>query len=543
MHFLNQRKTGGKPAKQRNARTNLRVEELESRLVPYSVMGNAWPNPQLVTISFVPDGTIIGSNSNGYIYSNLFASFNSHPGWTTATWQNQILKAAQVWAQQTNLNFAVVPDNGAPLGSGKYQQGDPGFGDIRIAGYNFAPSNNAIAMANQPPPITNYSLAGEITFNTADGFNIGSTYDLFTVAAQEFGHALGLGHSTTSQAIMYAIYNGTKSGLTSDDVAGVQNVYSNNAPRFEDAYDAAASNGSFATASVITSQIDPVALTALLTNLDITSSNGSNGLRTSTDVDYYTFTAPSATSTSLTLEVQSAGLSLLAPVVTVYAADQQTILGSASGAGRYGTTLTVTVANVTAGQQFYVKVAGADTTVLSSGRYALVLNFVPGPLLTVPLPSTQVPNGNPLTAGGGMADSPDPERDPGGGVGDQFSDQSDDTPPGARATPVLLSHAPVIAPNALAVLTANFAGQGVRGPGGALSHQATGVPTGNTLPFPLVLPALAPGEALPTSGPISQSREARADSVEKIVAEEESTAAAPLATSPQVLEAPGPLAS
>jgi hypothetical protein len=52
----------------------------------------------LITISFVPDGTIIGSNSNDYIYSNLFTSLNAHTGWTTATWQTQILKAAEVWA-------------------------------------------------------------------------------------------------------------------------------------------------------------------------------------------------------------------------------------------------------------------------------------------------------------------------------------------------------------------------------------------------------------------------------------------------------------
>src|SRR5260370_33034839 len=71
-----------------------RIEELESRVVPYSVSGNAWPNAQLITLSFVPDGTNLGGAT-----SNLFATFNAK--WATSTWQNQILKAAQVWAQQT----------------------------------------------------------------------------------------------------------------------------------------------------------------------------------------------------------------------------------------------------------------------------------------------------------------------------------------------------------------------------------------------------------------------------------------------------------
>ena len=33
------------------------TEDLESRLVLYAVSGNAWPSPELVTISFQPDGT------------------------------------------------------------------------------------------------------------------------------------------------------------------------------------------------------------------------------------------------------------------------------------------------------------------------------------------------------------------------------------------------------------------------------------------------------------------------------------------------------
>src|SRR5262249_23713297 len=104
-----------------------RFEVLESRLVPYATSGNAWPNPQLITTSFVPDGTIIGSNSSGYVYSNLFATFNAKFG-SAAKWQNVILKAAQTWAQQANINFAVIPDSGVAEGAGNDMQGDPTMG-------------------------------------------------------------------------------------------------------------------------------------------------------------------------------------------------------------------------------------------------------------------------------------------------------------------------------------------------------------------------------------------------------------------------------
>src|SRR5262245_57907279 len=39
------------------------VEAIESRLVLYSATGNAWPVPQLVTISFMPDGTNVNGHS------------------------------------------------------------------------------------------------------------------------------------------------------------------------------------------------------------------------------------------------------------------------------------------------------------------------------------------------------------------------------------------------------------------------------------------------------------------------------------------------
>jgi len=127
-------KSAGRKQTRSQKRVRLVLEHLEERLVPYSATGNTWPNPQVITLSFMPDGTQLSAAVGSPTTSNLFSTFNSKFGSTTA-WENQIIKAAQVWAQQTNINFVVVPDNGAPSGSGNNQQGDPGFGDIRI-GYN-----------------------------------------------------------------------------------------------------------------------------------------------------------------------------------------------------------------------------------------------------------------------------------------------------------------------------------------------------------------------------------------------------------------------
>ncbi len=387
--------SGTRPTSRPNpsaGRARPRLEELESRLVPYSVTGNAWPDPQTITISFVPDGTTVATNGANPVGSNLFASFNSNPR-LAGQWQNIILKAAQTWAQQTNINFVLVSDSGATSGSGPDEQGDPTMGDIRICGYNFG--TNSLGVGALPPPANNYSVAGDIAFNTGQNFSAGSTYDLFTVAMHEFGHVLGLGHSTFAPAVMYSSYNGIKGGLAADDITAIRSVYSSGAARAPDAYAPNGGNHSFGTAANLNSLIDPNALTATVNNLDST---------TTSDNEYFTFNAPQNTTGTLNVTVQSAGLSLFSPQVTVYASDQQTVLGSANGLNQYGATLSIPISNVTPGQQFYVKVQPATTSAFGTGRYAMTLNFGSGSSPTVNTSYPAFADGTPQTSSGGLAD-------------------------------------------------------------------------------------------------------------------------------------------
>jgi hypothetical protein len=299
-----------------------------------------------------------------------------------------------MWAQQTNINFVVVPDNGAAEGSGPDEQGSPGFGDIRIGGYNFGSST--LALTYQPPSANNFSIAGDMTFNTGQAFNENTTYDLFTVAMHEFGHALGLGESSVANAVEYATYTARKTALASDDIAGIESIYSNGGSRTHDAYNVnGASNGTLSTAASINSAISATSLTALIPNLDITTAG---------QLEYFTFTAPAGSGSTLELDVQSSGLSLLAPKFTLYGSNGTTSLGSVSGAGQYGTTLSLSVSGVTPGEKFTVEVQGADTTQMGTGRYALGLSFngTTPPLEASPV--VAVAAGSPEHAGSGQAD-------------------------------------------------------------------------------------------------------------------------------------------
>lgn len=371
-------------------REPISVERLEDRVLLYATSGNAWPNKDLITISFMPDGTELGGNKT----SDMFATLNAKFG-TAATWQNQILKAAQYWAQQTNINFALVTDNGAAAGSGSYQQGDPNFGDIRIGGYKFG--NSTLAQAFLPPPVNNYSIAGDIQLNTGITFNVGSQYDLFTVALHEFGHALGVYHSTTTTATMYSAYNGVDSALNADDISGIKAIYSAGAVRTIDSYDKTKSNSSTSAASVLT--LNATTKSAVVNGLDLT---------TSTDVDYFKIVVPAGSTTTLKATVVSTGLSLLSPKVEIVVGSTTKATGAA-GATEYGSSETATYTNTTdlaAGKTVYIKVSSANSlAAFKTGKYALVLNMGTGADPAITKPNTTLANGTTLSSGGGYAES------------------------------------------------------------------------------------------------------------------------------------------
>ena len=81
---------------------------------------------------------------------------------------------------------------------------------------------------------TTYSIDGDysiceadIDINVSHDFGTASTsYDTQTAMTHEMGHALGLGHSSNTSAIMYeSLGKGETRNITSDDISGIAAIY------------------------------------------------------------------------------------------------------------------------------------------------------------------------------------------------------------------------------------------------------------------------------------------------------------------------------
>jgi Matrixin len=350
----------------RAVRPNL--EGLEDRVLLYSDLGDQWTYSSRITFSIMPDGTNIGG-----VPSTMFQTLNAK--FSTPAWVEQILVAASLWESATNANLALVSDSGAPVATPGDQQDDPRFGDIRIGMIPLSPG--VLAETFLPPPSNGGTDAGDILLSSSVNWQINSSYDLQTVVAHEFGHALGLGESGVSTAVMYGTYNAIKQSLTSDDIAGIQSIYGT--PQFDQFNTGGQRDSSYHTAANINAYIGSNAQIAI-PGLDITTMG---------DSEWFYVNVPSNTTGTMSVSVQSSNLSSLSPEFQIYNSSL-TLLSQQGAAGIIGTTISGST-SVQAGQGYYIKVLASGSTA-PIGAYGLLVNFGSQPQSPIPPPNTVVLN-------------------------------------------------------------------------------------------------------------------------------------------------------
>ncbi|KAM9455328.1 collagenase 3-like [Clarias gariepinus] len=147
---------------------------------------------------------------------------NYTPDMSIAEVDNSIEKALQVWARVTPLRFTRIYSGVADIMIsfvvGDHRDGSP-----------FDGPNGYLAHAFFPAP----GIGGDAHFDDDETFTFRSSrgYNLFLVAAHEFGHSLGLEHSNVPGALMFPTYSYTdvdKFVLPRDDVNRIQALYGSN---------------------------------------------------------------------------------------------------------------------------------------------------------------------------------------------------------------------------------------------------------------------------------------------------------------------------
>uniref|UniRef100_A0A1B6E667 Peptidase metallopeptidase domain-containing protein n=1 Tax=Clastoptera arizonana TaxID=38151 RepID=A0A1B6E667_9HEMI len=136
--------------------------------------------------------------------------------------RSDLSQALQVWAQHSKLTFREINSNDADIliyfFRGYHNDGYPFDGPGRILAHAFFPGTGRggdVHFDEEEIWLTLHSPMGD------EGTS------LFAVAAHEFGHSLGLSHSSVKGALMYPWYQGlsTNIQLPDDDRFAIQQIY------------------------------------------------------------------------------------------------------------------------------------------------------------------------------------------------------------------------------------------------------------------------------------------------------------------------------
>ncbi|MEO8715605.1 MAG: matrixin family metalloprotease, partial [Acetobacteraceae bacterium] len=181
---------------------------------------------------FVYEGQLWTSRTITWSYaSSTYAGdgANSFSGFITDPTERSVIGTAiQKWASTSGLTFVEEPDSPTAANAADIRIGwgtfSGGGGEIGQANYTFLTGGNAInpdAIVRMEDPSVTPLVPGANGTLTYQGLST----TLYQVALHELGHALGLGHPTDPNAVMFPTAGTANRDLDASDVAGIQALY------------------------------------------------------------------------------------------------------------------------------------------------------------------------------------------------------------------------------------------------------------------------------------------------------------------------------